>query len=437
MRQPEDGWQRAGERGEESGVPLTGTERMTSTERMLPAGAGNWCGAAQTEPQAQSPIPGWLHWLESTATPSRGFSGRAGETASLSSPLPAQASALPTALAVLGALTHDARSMVTALGLYCDLLEEPGVLAHPYRHYARELRLVAAASHRLVEQLSAWRPESPERNGLPDHRQGWLPGLGQAIPEARQENRQEARYEARQERMPENIPGVIPFPRAFASPATAAWEQGVADEGMGRGSLSLPGREDSDLNHGSSPAAQDFSRPARSKRFAPGEPIASLADELMANRNLLGALAGPAVTVGLSLSGGYRPIAMAGDELTRVLVNLVKNASEAMPEGGHIQINLVEKPETLLVTVADTGCGFPATDLEAVFAPGYSTHIDLDAEEDRFLPQHRGLGLAIVRSLVTATGGRVWAANRPESLSDAEEEPSTGAMVWIEFPRIE
>ena len=50
----------------------------------------------------------------------------------------------------LAALAHDARNMVTALGLYCDLLEEPGVLASPYLHYGNELRLVAAASRRPV-----------------------------------------------------------------------------------------------------------------------------------------------------------------------------------------------------------------------------------------------------------------------------------------------
>src|ERR1035441_9868113 len=52
-------------------------------------------------------------------------------------------------------VAHDARNMVTALGLYCDLLEEPGVLAAPYRHYGGELRLVANASRRLVEKLVA------------------------------------------------------------------------------------------------------------------------------------------------------------------------------------------------------------------------------------------------------------------------------------------
>jgi len=43
----------------------------------------------------------------------------------------------------LAGVAHDARNMVTALGLYCDLLEEPGVVAAPFAHYANELRLVA------------------------------------------------------------------------------------------------------------------------------------------------------------------------------------------------------------------------------------------------------------------------------------------------------
>ncbi|MGB8028068.1 MAG: hypothetical protein WCF30_00250, partial [Terracidiphilus sp.] len=55
----------------------------------------------------------------------------------------------------LAEAAHDARNMVTALGLYCDLLEEPGVLATPFIHYGHELRLVAAASRRLVEKIVA------------------------------------------------------------------------------------------------------------------------------------------------------------------------------------------------------------------------------------------------------------------------------------------
>jgi signal transduction histidine kinase len=40
----------------------------------------------------------------------------------------------------LAAVAHDARNMVTALELYCDLLEEPGVLTPAFHHYASELK---------------------------------------------------------------------------------------------------------------------------------------------------------------------------------------------------------------------------------------------------------------------------------------------------------
>src|SRR5271155_1563308 len=54
----------------------------------------------------------------------------------------------------LAALVHDARNMVAAMDLYCDLLEEPGVLSAPFHHYASELRLVGRASRTLLEKLA-------------------------------------------------------------------------------------------------------------------------------------------------------------------------------------------------------------------------------------------------------------------------------------------
>src|SRR3984957_1327817 len=65
-------------------------------------------------------------------------------------------------------VAHDARNMVTALGLYCEFLEEPGVLATPFVHYGQELRLVAAASRRLVEKIVAldYRANAYQTNAL-------------------------------------------------------------------------------------------------------------------------------------------------------------------------------------------------------------------------------------------------------------------------------
>ena len=79
-------------------------------------------------------------------------------------------------------VAHDARNMVTALGLYCDLLEEPGVLATPYTHYGHELRLVAAASRRLVEKLVALdRHDTAAGTGLRLFRQPRIGGDGPVV----------------------------------------------------------------------------------------------------------------------------------------------------------------------------------------------------------------------------------------------------------------
>ena len=69
--------------------------------------------------------------------------------------LAATLAALRSESETLAEVAHDARNMVTALGLYCEFLEEPGVLATPFLHYGQELRLVAAASRRLVEKIVA------------------------------------------------------------------------------------------------------------------------------------------------------------------------------------------------------------------------------------------------------------------------------------------
>lgn len=258
----------------------------------------------------------------------------------------------------LAAVAHDARNMVTALGLYCDLLEEPGVLAAPYLHYGSELRLVAAASRRLVEKLMA---------------------LDQ--PAASQ----------------------MSFWRNDA-PATGQW----------------PVR------------TPDTPRTVQASHWdaLPSLPMANLAAELLATRNLLSALAGPAIAVTVDTEGGALPVHLTAEDLTRVLVNLVKNAVEAMPAGGRIQIGLREQEKTgsprLVLTVEDNGPGIPPEALEQVFVSGYSVHAQ-DTAETTAPDMHRGLGLTIARGIVESAGGRI----------RAESRALGGARIVIELPAAE
>jgi hypothetical protein len=52
---------------------------------------------------------------------------------------------------------HDARNVLSALHLYCELLSEPGVLTAGNGHYAQELGAISDTASKLVERLSASR----------------------------------------------------------------------------------------------------------------------------------------------------------------------------------------------------------------------------------------------------------------------------------------
>ena len=246
----------------------------------------------------------------------------------------------------LAEVAHDARNMVTALGLYCDLLEEPGVLTPQYRHFGSELRLVATASRRLVEKLVTLDTRlTPETSAPPESIQ--LPELSKA--EALLgDRRQQSRH----------------------------WD------------------------------------------MMPAEPIGNLAAELMANRNLLSALAGPSITLTMETLGGALPVKLTGEDLTRVLVNMVKNAAEAMPSGGKIHLSLCERTgvfeddSILTLSIEDSGPGIPQKALDMIFESGYTTRSRSMSQGGAWPAAHRGLGLSITRSILEAAGGSIHAANR-------------------------
>ncbi|HEY5056533.1 MAG TPA: HAMP domain-containing sensor histidine kinase [Acidobacteriaceae bacterium] len=61
---------------------------------------------------------------------------------------------------------HDARNLIGAVGLYCDLLAIPHVLRPEHRHYADELRLLGERSAAMIEQLIERRAGGPEGTSL-------------------------------------------------------------------------------------------------------------------------------------------------------------------------------------------------------------------------------------------------------------------------------
>jgi PAS domain S-box-containing protein len=83
-------------------------------------------------------------------------------------------------------------------------------------------------------------------------------------------------------------------------------------------------------------------------------------------------------------------------QLQQVLVNLIKNASQAMTTGGTLTLQTGETNDDVWVSVADTGGGIPQEQINRIFEPFYTTK-----------KKGSGLGLMIVQRIVRAHNGRI------------------------------
>ena len=95
------------------------------------------------------------------------------------------------------------------------------------------------------------------------------------------------------------------------------------------------------------------------------------------------------------------------DQLAQVVGNLLQNAVRYTPVGGQVSITAEQRPKDVLVSVSNSGDGIPAADLPQVFERFYR----VDKSRDR-ASGGAGIGLAIVRQIVEATGGSVGAESR-------------------------
>jgi two-component system NtrC family sensor kinase len=96
---------------------------------------------------------------------------------------------------------------------------------------------------------------------------------------------------------------------------------------------------------------------------------------------------------------------MAPDTLKQVLLNLVQNAREAMPDGGPIGIHVSQDDDFVRIDVTDEGTGMSDDVLPRVFDPFFTTKGEVRGV---------GLGLFIAEGLVRRHGGRLTAENRDD-----------------------
>ncbi|RJL11089.1 sensor histidine kinase [Paracoccus siganidrum] len=148
-----------------------------------------------------------------------------------------------------------------------------------------------------------------------------------------------------------------------------------------------------------------FARPEEYAGWAErSDPRGVIADCLPLVRHLLG-------RGGVSLrqdTRSGRMVLMNRTELQQVLINLIVNAINAMPEGGEIVISTEDAEQGgvpgVRLRVTDTGMGMQDAVLARIFEPFFTTRAAGDGT---------GLGLSICRTLIERSGGAISAESRP------------------------
>jgi two-component system, sporulation sensor kinase E len=102
------------------------------------------------------------------------------------------------------------------------------------------------------------------------------------------------------------------------------------------------------------------------------------------------------VTVNAKLARDLTATPADATQLQQVLVNLVKNAAQAMTTGGTLTLQTGETADGVWVSVTDTGGGIPQEQINRIFEPFYTTK-----------KKGSGLGLMIVQRIVRAHNGRI------------------------------
>jgi signal transduction histidine kinase len=116
--------------------------------------------------------------------------------------------------------------------------------------------------------------------------------------------------------------------------------------------------------------------------------------EVVGNVVSLHAADAPGVRVSVTGDSGPGLFVRADrDQLNRVFTNLVKNALEAMPQGGDLTVILRRVNEEIFVVIEDSGVGMDADQLARIFTPYYTTK-----------PRGSGLGLAMVQRILQDHG---------------------------------
>ncbi|MEO6627145.1 MAG: ATP-binding protein [Aquihabitans sp.] len=108
------------------------------------------------------------------------------------------------------------------------------------------------------------------------------------------------------------------------------------------------------------------------------------------------------VTVTSHVSAGLPHLSGDGQQLERVLLNLLSNSIKFTASGGSVSVRANPHPRGIEVKVIDTGLGIPPEEMDRLFTRFFRSSVS----HEREVPG-TGLGLAIVKSIVEAHGGSI------------------------------
>jgi two-component system, sporulation sensor kinase E len=119
------------------------------------------------------------------------------------------------------------------------------------------------------------------------------------------------------------------------------------------------------------------------------------------------------VTVQCFVDEQLAPLYCDENQLKQVFINIIKNAIEAMPNGGILRIEAKQRLDSILICIADEGCGIPKERMAKLGEPFYSTK-----------EKGTGLGLMVSFKIVEAHGGKM----------NIHSEEGKGTTVCLLFP---
>jgi two-component system, NtrC family, sensor kinase len=97
------------------------------------------------------------------------------------------------------------------------------------------------------------------------------------------------------------------------------------------------------------------------------------------------------ITIKARLDEGLHPVLADKGQIKQILVNLVLNAREAMPQGGTLALETKNMRKDILIVVSDTGKGIPKESIPHIFEPFFTTKKACSGA---------GLGLSVVYGIV-------------------------------------